>query len=75
MDGIKMEGGGQGTLESEASSVGMEYEQASMSHKCKPKVMPPARKAKRVASEDLGEELPLVKSSKRKQPALAAGQK
>ena len=55
--------------------MGIEYEQASTSHKHKPRVMPPAQKAKRVTSEDLSEELPLVKSSKGKQPALAAGQK
>ena len=75
-DDIKMEGGGGGgSLDSEASSVGTEYEQASTSCKRKLKVMPPARKAKRVAAEDLGEELPPVKPSKGKQPALAAGQK
>ena len=74
-DDIKMEGGGRGILDSEASSVGTEYEQASTSRKRKPKVTPPARKAKRVAAEDLGGDLPLVKSSKGKQPALAAGQK
>jgi len=74
-DDMKMEGGGQGILDSEASSVGMEYEQASTSRKRKPKVTPPARKAKRVAAEDPGEDLPPVKSSKGKQPALVAGQK
>ena len=74
-DDIKMEGGGQGTLDSEVSCVETEYEQASTSRKRKPKVVPPARKAKRVAAEDLNEELPPVKPSKGKQPALAAGQK
>ena len=70
-----MEGGCRGTLDPEVSSVEMEYEHASTSRKRKLKVTSPARKAKRVAAENLGEELLLVKSSEGKQRTLEAGQK
>jgi len=74
-DDVKIKGSDGGTLDSEASSAETEYEQASTSRKRKPKVTPPARKAKKVAAEELDEERPPVKSSKGKQPALAVGRK
>jgi len=61
--------------DSHISSVESEYEQASSSHKHKPKTMYPSWKTKKVAADELRKELPPIKSSKGKQPAHVAGKR
>jgi len=56
--------------DSHISSVESEYEQASSSHKRKPKTMYPSRKTKKVAADESRKEPPCIKSSKGKLSSL-----